>query len=167
MIQSCSFIAPNGLDNENHLPTPLTMFGGDEVPARRGPPHRGALATAQEGSRDRETSWAVIRAPGRLHASGTAPPRAAPKTFYLPQLRLVLLWDCRGSGVLGLPPLCWAACGPAKHRGSCWAEQMTLSPVWPGTPTIRRHLGHFQGPPQSWGFCRGLQSCSAPTLCPP
>lgn len=24
---------------------------------------------------------------------------------------------------------------------------MTLSPVWPGTPTIRRHLGTFQGPP--------------------
>lgn len=64
VIHSCSFIAPNDLDNENHLPVPLTMFGGDEVPARRGPPHRGAPAagTGQEqGHRDQLGSYQSSR----------------------------------------------------------------------------------------------------------
>lgn len=167
VIHSCSFISPSDLDNKNHLPTPLTMFGGDEVPAPRGPPLTGERwRPAREGSRGRKTSGVFIRAPGRLHASGTAPPRAAPKTFHLPRLRL-LLWCCRGSGVLGSPPSARAAPGPAKHRGRCWAEQVTSPPLWPGTPITRRHLGHIPGSPHLGGSARGYGAAVPPPCAHP
>lgn len=147
-------------------PRLLPCLGGTKSRLEGDPLTGERWRLAQEGSRDRETSWAVIRAPGRLHASGTAPPRAAPKTFYLPQLRLVL-WHCRALGVLGFSPPCWAAPGPAKHHGRGWAEQMTLPLVWPGTPTTRRHLGCFPGSPHLGGSAQGYRAAVHPPCAHP
>lgn len=39
---------------------------------------------------------------------------------------------------------------------------MTLPPIWPGTPTIRRHLGHFPGSPHLGGFAHGYRAAVYP-----
>lgn len=165
MIHSCSFITPNDLDNENHLPAPLTMSGGDAVPAGRGPPHRGAPAAGtgeEQGQREQLGSYQSSRpaprkrnGPSQSCTQNILPP-SAPSGAVGPQ---GLGGPGLASSMLGCPR---ASQAPWKLLGRTGdtATSLAWDPRYEETPGA---LSRF---PPFWGFCIGLQSCSAPTLCP-
>lgn len=160
MIHSCSFTSPKDLDNENHRPTPLTMFGGAEVLARRGPPHPGVLAAGtggEQGQRNQLSCYQHSRTaprkrngPSQSCTQNILPPSAPSGAVAPPGLG----GPGFASPVLGCPR---PSHTPWEVLGRAGDTATSLS--W--DPHHKETLGALSRVSPSWGFCMELQ-CTHP-----
>lgn len=137
------------------------MFGGDEVPARRGPPDRGALAAGTGGEQGNQLGCYQGSRPAPRKRNG--PSQSCTQNILPPSAQ---------SGALGLRGLG----GPALASPTLGCPRPGQAPweVLGGADDIATSLacdshheetsGALSRVPPSREFCTGLQSCRAPTL---